>query len=390
MAITTLKKATADSGDLTFLTVASSLNTFEFAVVTAHDNVAIGIPAGWTQLHQTANGATLNGVVAYRFVSSSGTASHTFTHAAGSNIAGVMIRISGFTSSALIDSTVRSNAALAGGIFDGLSGLSSANVIAFLHRENSSIPVGDLIFTDTIPTNFIDGQGRITISSSYGFLEGISGNTGTGTCVEVVEANIGVLVSLEEPPPPPTAPTLLTATCTTGLGEATLAGAPDASFTVDVYQGQAPLTVNFTDTSTNTPTAWSWKKNGVEFSVLQNPTYVFSSAGIYTVQLTASNAEGSDTYHMTIIATALPIVFDGSSGVAAGSTPGSTIQSIMGQIGYFIVDTEGNQVKIYNVNGGLLKTFGGLGTALGKFWRPTTCSVLHGTQEIDRVRIRED
>jgi len=33
---------------------------------------------------------------------------------------------------------------------------------------------------------------------------------------------------------------------------------PLANFTADVTDGCKPLTVNFTDTSTNSPTAWNW------------------------------------------------------------------------------------------------------------------------------------
>ncbi len=37
--------------------------------------------------------------------------------------------------------------------------------------------------------------------------------------------------------------------------------APVAAFISDVQTGTAPLTVNFTDQSTNTPTSWAWDFN---------------------------------------------------------------------------------------------------------------------------------
>jgi parallel beta-helix repeat protein len=72
--------------------------------------------------------------------------------------------------------------------------------------------------------------------------------------------------------------------------------APIAAFTSDVQSGTAPLTVIFTDQSTNTPTSWAWdfNNNGVVDSTAQNPSHIYTTAGIYTVKLTATNAGGSD------------------------------------------------------------------------------------------------
>jgi PKD repeat protein len=70
---------------------------------------------------------------------------------------------------------------------------------------------------------------------------------------------------------------------------------PVASFTSNVSSGQPPLTVQFTDTSSNIPTSWSWKCDGTQFSTVQNPVYTFTTAGNYTVNLTAFNAAGNST-----------------------------------------------------------------------------------------------
>lgn len=73
--------------------------------------------------------------------------------------------------------------------------------------------------------------------------------------------------------------------------------APAANFTADstiVYEGD---TVNFTDSSAYLPTSWSWTFNGgnPSTSSLQNPSVTYSTSGTYTVELTATNAEGNDT-----------------------------------------------------------------------------------------------
>jgi PKD repeat protein len=184
------------------------------------------------------------------------------------------------------------------------------------------------------------------------------------------------------PPAPPADPTLLTATCSTGIGESTLPDAPHASFSADVTNGVAPLTVAFTDLSSESPTSWLWEFGGGVTSTAQNPTHVFA-IGIHAVRLTATNAHGSTSFQMTIVATETAVipVPDG------GTLTEASIQGIIGSIGYFAVDSENNTVKIHGANGALLKTFGGLGTQAGKFFRPTTCSVVGGRQLLDRVVI---
>jgi PKD repeat protein len=72
---------------------------------------------------------------------------------------------------------------------------------------------------------------------------------------------------------------------------------PEAQFTFNQSSGAAPLSVAFTDTSQDDPTAWAWDFNGdnVPDSAAQNPSNLYSTPGIYTVSLTASNLAGADT-----------------------------------------------------------------------------------------------
>ncbi len=70
--------------------------------------------------------------------------------------------------------------------------------------------------------------------------------------------------------------------------------APVASFTT--AQSASPdYTIQFTDTSTNSPTGWTWDfdNNGTVDSTAKNPSFTFSGSGDFTVKHTASNAGGN-------------------------------------------------------------------------------------------------
>ncbi|MDD3020850.1 MAG: PKD domain-containing protein [Alphaproteobacteria bacterium] len=70
--------------------------------------------------------------------------------------------------------------------------------------------------------------------------------------------------------------------------------APDAKFTANVTSGQMPLTVQFTDQSTNNPIMWDWAFGDGTTSKVQNPTHTYAKAGIYTVTLVTGNWGGAD------------------------------------------------------------------------------------------------
>jgi PGF-pre-PGF domain-containing protein len=61
-----------------------------------------------------------------------------------------------------------------------------------------------------------------------------------------------------------------------------------------------PLNVQFTDTSTGTPTLWSWDFGDGAKSTDRNPTHSYSTAGTYIVTLTVSNEYETDSKSVTI------------------------------------------------------------------------------------------
>lgn len=62
-----------------------------------------------------------------------------------------------------------------------------------------------------------------------------------------------------------------------------------ASFTTNQTTGPVPLSVRFTDTSTDQPVSWLWNFGDGSASTLQNPVHTYTTAGVYLVNLSASN-----------------------------------------------------------------------------------------------------
>ena len=61
-----------------------------------------------------------------------------------------------------------------------------------------------------------------------------------------------------------------------------------ASFTANPTSGTAPRAVQFIDTSTGSPTSWSWNFGDGTTSTLRNPSHTYSRAGTFTARLTVA------------------------------------------------------------------------------------------------------
>jgi gliding motility-associated-like protein len=71
------------------------------------------------------------------------------------------------------------------------------------------------------------------------------------------------------------------------------AQAPGTDFSATPTSGCGPLTVQFTDNSTNSPTSWSWGFGDGQISNQQSPSHIYTTPGTYTVTLIATNASGT-------------------------------------------------------------------------------------------------
>jgi len=76
---------------------------------------------------------------------------------------------------------------------------------------------------------------------------------------------------------------------------------PIALFSQDKVAGRVPLTVSFTDRSLFNPTEYLWTFGDGTTSEEKSPVHTYTRTGIFTVQLKASNAAGSDTARRMVI-----------------------------------------------------------------------------------------
>ncbi|MDD1700255.1 MAG: PKD domain-containing protein, partial [Methanoregula sp.] len=131
--------------------------------------------------------------------------------------------------------------------------------------------------------------------------------------------------------------------------------APVAEFSGSPTSGVAPLTVQFTDLSTNAPTFWIWLFGDGNSSTLQNPSFEYARPGLYTVALTATNTAGSDTSiktnYINVTATAEVPVAEFSAAPSEGVAP-LTVQftdtSIGSPTSWFWSFGDGNSSSLQN------------------------------------------
>lgn len=99
------------------------------------------------------------------------------------------------------------------------------------------------------------------------------------------------------------------------------ASKPVANFTAIPSSGQAPLKVQFNDTSTGSPTSWLWTFGDGASSTVENPSYTYNGAGTYGVTLTASNSAGSSSKTTSITVSPVPPIANFTANPTTGVAP---------------------------------------------------------------------
>jgi PKD repeat protein len=121
---------------------------------------------------------------------------------------------------------------------------------------------------------------------------------------------------------------------------------PVANFTGTPTSGTIPLTVSFTDSSTNYPTSWYWLFGDGNASTSQNPSNQYLASGIYDVDLRVTNAAGSAWLNRTAYINASQIIATSSGTPTSGQIPltvnftGSATGS--GDFSYYWIFGDGN------------------------------------------------
>lgn len=190
-----------------------------------------------------------------------------------------------------------------------------------------------------------------------------------------------------------------------GATEATPAP-PVANFTADDTTPNVGQVVNFTDLSTNSPTTWSWTitPSTVSFvngtaATSQNPQVTFDVAGIYSVELTVTNAFGTNTKTEANYVTASnppppcatnPNPVSGSTGVTID--PVLSWSAVTGADGYKVYFGTDNPPASYITQPGTSYTPGTLAYSTMYYWKvvpfnasgeATGCSTWSFTTEND-------
>ena len=100
---------------------------------------------------------------------------------------------------------------------------------------------------------------------------------------------------------------------------------PVAEFVGSPTSGTAPLNVTFTDQSTGTIESWAWDFGDGGTSTEQNPSHTYNSEGTYTVSLTVTGPDGSDTEtkvdYITVTSTPPAPVADFVGSPTSGTAP---------------------------------------------------------------------
>ena len=170
----------------------------------------------------------------------------------------------------------------------------------------------------------------------------------------------------------------------TQTGYITVSDVPVASFYASDTSGTAPFTVQFTDTSTNSPTSWSWDFGDDETSAEQNPSHTYTNPGTYSVSLTAENSAGvnqtlqsdyltvstATVAEVTMIATATPAPLPTFPEMSFSGTPTAGTAPLTVQ---FSLSTSGTPTS-------LLWDFGDGGTSTER--NPSYTYVIPGTYTV--------
>jgi PKD repeat protein len=180
-----------------------------------------------------------------------------------------------------------------------------SKIIRITHESGDPVPMSEVkVLVDEVPLTFTCNDCGDSWSIGETLIIDYSDHLnfpnkvdivflGSGTAQRLLSSiYLGTMTPTQTPVTIPTSPTPVTTSTTPPVG------APVANFTGTPTSGLIPLTVAFTDTSTGTPTGWRWTFGDIgagNTSTLRNPSHTYTVPGTYSVNLTVSNAGGSNS-----------------------------------------------------------------------------------------------
>ncbi|MEN6396208.1 MAG: PKD domain-containing protein [Methanoregula sp.] len=183
----------------------------------------------------------------------------------------------------------------------------SQHILSIYHDGGDPLSAENTkILVDGVSRQF--SKGGLTTWSTWSMGESLS-YTYSGSAPGLVQiiysdgSSSILLVSSDFGAKPGSTTTTVTTSTTTTTPITTTTTAPVipvvANFSGTPTSNYLPLTVQFTDLSTGPVTGWNWSFGDGNTSTLENPSYTYANAGLYTVSLTVTNASSGATNTMT-------------------------------------------------------------------------------------------
>jgi len=191
---------------------------------------------------------------------------------------------------------------------NGSGSASTTNTVTV--NSTAAVPVPSFSFSPSVPApnqsvQFTDTSTGSPTSWSWSFGDG--GTSSTRSPTHVYAAAGTYTVTLKASNAAGSASTSRSVTVS-----APAAALPDPHFSITPNPATTGQTVQFTDTTLNSPTSWSWNFGDAystsNTSTAKNPAHVYTVAGTYTVRLTAANGAGSASTTNTVTVNAATAV----------------------------------------------------------------------------------
>ncbi|WP_301663822.1 GLUG motif-containing protein [Methanoculleus frigidifontis] len=178
--------------------------------------------------------------------------------------------------------------------------------------------------TEVVALTLVHFTGTLQVNSTPAgagiYLDGVlNASVTNATLSDLDTGTYNVTVVLDGYEPAVNESVTVSRNATTPVSFALVPSPPVAGFTHAPGEGNAPLAVQFTDTSTGIVTAWAWTFGDGTTSTDRNATHTYTAAGSYTVTLNASNAYGFST-----VTAPSPVVVTAPGGGRSGGSGGSS------------------------------------------------------------------